>query len=100
MRLLARGACSQSELKAQQGHPSLDSTPIGLSPLPAVCVKEKPLRDGGQDGGRGAIHLLLLHCFGNDKSYKATMEARHCERLTEGALCSGLMVSGLSHSLF
>ena len=33
------GACLQSEPKAQQGHRSLDSTPVILSPLRAVCVR-------------------------------------------------------------
>lgn len=77
-------ACSQCELKAQQGHLSLDSTPIELPFLPAVFQREalkkwrgKELwerrrrrrsrqEDGGREGkrwrdkGRSCIHSL---CF-------------------------------------
>lgn len=54
-------ACSQHELKAQQGHLSLDSTPIVLSFLPAVFQRETLKRCEGrrkEQGGGTAFYLL------------------------------------------
>lgn len=76
-------ACSQQELKAQQGHLSLDSTPIVLSFLPAMFQRETLKRCKGRrkEQGRGRGHSLLSFTsarryFDNDRSWKLTVKAQ------------------------
>lgn len=67
-------ACSQHELKAQQGHLSLDSTPIVLSFLPAMFQRETLKRCEGRRKEQGRGHSLLSFTsarryFNNDRSW-------------------------------
>lgn len=64
-------ACSQCELKAQQGHLSLDSTPIVLSFLPAMFQRgalkrwrRRRERGGGRGKKRGPLFISFLYSQG------------------------------------